>query len=312
MRTYDEREMQVYLAEQVREMLDERTPRPTSRRGVLRKMAGWILLVLLTGVLAALVLIRAFADNAEPTAVELPPASWTSVTLAAPVTPDPTPEPEPELVPVTVNLISRYAPVTEAEIELMARIVHLESNNQVFEGQQAVAECILNRIWADNFPDTAQDVVYSAGQFTTAEGAARAVPTLENYMAVMAALYGEPVTPLDVVYFNGVPEIRHVWAQIDDHVFCYQYPWAYESGQYNNQDREVHTVLATIYNWTVTHPTYGAAEVTAINRYYAVRAAAQDWGLSEKLKLFAECEVERGEAVMAPSPELDEEDWNNG
>ena len=48
MRTYDEREMQVYLAEQVREMLDERTPRPTSRRGVLRKMAGWILLVLLT------------------------------------------------------------------------------------------------------------------------------------------------------------------------------------------------------------------------------------------------------------------------
>ena len=75
MRTYDEREMQVYLAEQVREMLDERTPRPTSRRGVLRKMAGWILLVLLTGVLAALVLIRAFADNAEPTAVELPPAA---------------------------------------------------------------------------------------------------------------------------------------------------------------------------------------------------------------------------------------------
>lgn len=312
MRTYDEREMQVYLAEQVREMLDEGTPRPTARRGVLRKLAGWILLVLLTGVLAALVLIRAFADNAEPAAVELPPASWTSVTLTAPVTPDPTPEPEPELVPAMANLTSRYASVTEAEIELMARIVHLESNNQVFEGQQAVAECILNRIWADNFPDTAQDVVYSAGQFTTAEGAARAVPTLENYMAVMAALYGEPVTPLDVVYFNGVPESRHVWAQIDDHVFCYQYPWAYESGQYNNPDREVHTVSATIYNWTVAHPTYGTVEVTAINRYYAVRAAAQDWGLSEKLKLFAECDVERGEAVMAPSPELDEEDWNNG
>ncbi len=194
----------------------------------------------------------------------------------------------------------------------MARIVHLESNNQPFEGQQAVAECILNRIWADNFPDTAQEVVYSAGQFTTAEGAARAVPTLENYMAVMAALYGEPVTPLDVVYFNGVPESRHVWAQIGDHVFCYQYPWAYASGQYEDTEREVHTVSATIYNWTVTHPEHGSIEVTAVNRYYAVQAAAQDWGISSKLSLHAECEVERGEAVLSAAPELDAEDERDG
>lgn len=193
----------------------------------------------------------------------------------------------------------------------MARIVHLESNNQPFEGQQAVAECILNRIWADNFPDTAQEVVYSAGQFTTAEGAARAVPTLENYMAVMAALYGEPVTPLDVVYFNGVPESRHVWAQIGGHVFCYQYPWAYKGGQYDNREREVRIVSATIYNWTVTHPEHGSIEVTAINRYYAVQAAAQDWGVSGKLSLYAECNVEQGGPVMTSTPELDAEDYGD-
>lgn len=310
MHTYDEREMQEYLAEQVNEMISERR-RPERRRTPFRRAAEALLLTALLAGLLALVLIRAFADGPEPSGAGLPAATWTSVTLAVPETPAPEPSPEPELVPATITLTSRYAPVTDSEIELMARIVHLESNNQAFEGQQAVAECILNRIWADNFPDTAQEAVYSAGQFTTAEGAARAIPTLENYMAVMAALYGEPVTPLDVVYFNGVPESRYVWRQIDDHVFCYQYPWAYESGQYNNRDREVHTVSATIYNWTVTHPEHGTAKVTAVNRYFAVLAAAQDWGISSKLKLHAECDVEQGEPVMTATPELDAEDYGD-
>ena len=303
--------MQEYIAEEVRNIMDGDTRRRSRARGWHRLLSA-ATLAALTALLLALVLVRAFAAYDEPPAGKLPAATWTSPAPAATATPAPAATPEPEPVPATVTLTSRYAPVTEGEIELIARIVHLESNNQPFEGQQAVAECILNRIWADNFPDTAQEVVYSAGQFTTAEGAARAVPTLENYMAVMAALYGEPVTPLDVVYFNGVPESRYVWRQIAGHVFCYQYPWAYESGQYNDMDREVHTVSATIYNWTVTHPEHGSIEVTAVNRYYAVMAAAQDWGISSKLSLHAECSVERGEAVMSPSPELDAEDYDNG
>lgn len=310
MRTKEDENMQAYIAEQVSEILNER---PRRKKAPARRALGGAALALLITILTVVVAVRALAACDEPPAgTALPAATWTSVQISAPETPEPTAEPEPELVPVTVTLTSRYAPVTDEEIELMARIVHLESNNQPFEGQQAVAECILNRIWADNFPDTAQEVVYSAGQFTTAEGAARAVPTLENYMAVMAALYGEPVTPLDVVYFNGVPESRHVWAQIGDHVFCYQYPWAYASGQYEDTEREVHTVSATIYNWTVTHPEHGSIEVTAVNRYYAVQAAAQDWGISSKLSLHAECEVERGEAVLSAAPELDAEDERDG
>ena len=308
MNTYDEREMQTYLAEQVSQIMNEQRP--------LLATAGSVMIfsALLAGLLT-LVLIRAFAVNDTAPARDLPAASWTSpAPTSVPAVPAetaaPTPEPEPE--PATIEVSSRYAPVTDEEIELMARIVHLESNNQTFEGQQAVAEVILNRIWAQNFPDTAQEVVYSAGQFTTAKGAAAAVPTLENYMAVMAALYAEPVTPLDVVYFNGEAESQYVWKQLDDHVFCYQYPWAYETGQYNNTNREARTVAFTIYRWTVTHPKHGSIEVTAINRWFAVKAAAQDWGLSEKLSLFAECDVERGEAVMSDSPELDEEDNANG
>ena len=70
--------------------------------------------------------------------------------------------------------------------------------------------------------------------------------------------------------------------------------------------------MSTIYNWTVTHPEHGTIEVTAINRYYAVSAAAQDWGIKEKLSLHAECLVQRGEAVVPQSPELDAEDEYHG
>lgn len=129
------------------------------------------------------------------------------------------PEPEP-----------RYAPITPEERELIARVVHLEANNQPFAGQQAVAEVILNRRAAANFPDTVEAVIYQKNpvQFTVTSGIPYCTPTDENYAAVDAAMYGEPVyESMDVVYYNVVPEC---WANlagvIGDHYFCYQYSWA--------------------------------------------------------------------------------------
>ena len=136
--------------------------------------------------------------------------------LARPEAPE-----EPEPAP-------RYAPITEEERELIARIVHLEANNQPFAGQQAVAEVILNRRAAGNFQDTIAGIIYADNpvQFTTAAGAAYCTPTEQNYAAVDAAMYGEPVLDMDVVYFNGVPENGHIAAEIGDHYFCRQYSWA--------------------------------------------------------------------------------------
>ena len=42
---------------------------------------------------------------------------------------------------------------------------------------------------------------------------------------VDAALYGEPVLPLDVVYFSREPENDNLWGTIGEHSFCYQYEW---------------------------------------------------------------------------------------
>lgn len=91
----------------------------------------------------------------------------------------------------------------------------------------AVAEVILNRVAAENFPDRIADVIHQENpqQFTTAPYIDKAEPGAEQYAAVDAALYGEPVLPLDVVYFSREPENGNLWGIIGGHSFCYQYNW---------------------------------------------------------------------------------------
>ena len=113
----------------------------------------------------------------------------------------------------------------EEERELIARIVYLEARGEPAEGQQAVAEVILNRVAAENFPDTVADVVYQENpqQFTTEPFVDEATPGADQYAAVDAAINGEAVLPMDVVYFSREPENGNVWGTIGGHVFCYQY-----------------------------------------------------------------------------------------
>lgn len=121
----------------------------------------------------------------------------------------------------------RYAPITEEERELIARIVYLEARGEPAEGQQAVAEVILNRVAAENFPDSVADVIFQENpqQFTTAQLIDEAAPGEAQYAAVDAATSGEAVLPMDVVYFSREPENGNVWGTIGGHVFCYQHTW---------------------------------------------------------------------------------------
>lgn len=112
----------------------------------------------------------------------------------------------------------------------MAAIIYLEARNQSAKGQQAVAEVILNRVLYDGFPDSVYEVLHqgeSKGvvQFTTIKYLDEAKPTETQYKAINAALYGEPILPLDVVFFSRNGENDNVWGKIEDHVFCYAYKW---------------------------------------------------------------------------------------
>jgi len=122
---------------------------------------------------------------------------------------------------------SRYSGIdlTKDDIELLARIIWLEARGECFEGQQAVAEVVFNRILSGSFPDTLYDVIFEKGQFATAANVDKATPGEKQYEAIFTALNGPNVLPLEVVFFATSPENDNIWGSIGGHTFCYPYFW---------------------------------------------------------------------------------------
>lgn len=58
------------------------------------------------------------------------------------------------------NLIVPNSPLSEADKELMARLVHAEAKGEPYAGKVAVATVIINRMDNPNFPNTIRDVIY--------------------------------------------------------------------------------------------------------------------------------------------------------
>ena len=119
-----------------------------------RAWAQRIALVLLLAVVATLIIARI---EAEPVAGEVSTTPEATPQETAVLRPEPTyiveaiPTPEP-----TPTVMARYADVsmTEAERAELAAIIYLEARGEPAEGQQAVAEVILNRVISPDFPDS--------------------------------------------------------------------------------------------------------------------------------------------------------------
>lgn len=111
--------------------------------------------------------------------------------------------------------------LTWEEIQLLAKVVWVESRGESEEGQQAVAEVILNRLVSDQFPDTLRNVVYAENQFRSAKFLSTAQPYQMQYEVIENALYGPYVLPMDVYYFATTPKTEKVWGEIGGHYFCY-------------------------------------------------------------------------------------------
>lgn len=146
-----------------------------------------------------------------------------------PIPPSPPEEPTIEATPEAVasECPGRYGAIhlTDAETDTLARVIWLEARGEPFDGQQAVAEVVFNRILSPAFPDTLDEVIYQEGQFSTAERIQSAEPTEAQYIAISTALSGPSVLPLEVVFFSQKGENDNVWGTIGGHVFCYPYYW---------------------------------------------------------------------------------------
>lgn len=106
------------------------------------------------------------------------------------------------------------------EINLIMRLVWVEAQGEPFEGQQAVAEVVLNRLVGEGFASNVRDVVYGPGQFQSAAFLKDAEPNQTQYDAVMAALYGENILPMEATYFSTSPTSDQLVTKIGNHYFC--------------------------------------------------------------------------------------------
>ena len=112
--------------------------------------------------------------------------------------------------------------LTQEDRDLMARVIWVEAQGESEEGQQAVAEVILNRLASADFGNTLKGVIYAEGQFRSVPYLEDAEPYQAQYEAIERAIYGPYILPEDVVHFATFRTNDNVWGQIGGHIFCYQ------------------------------------------------------------------------------------------
>lgn len=108
-----------------------------------------------------------------------------------------------------------------AERQLLARVVWAEARGESAEGQQAVAEVVLNRMASGDFPEDIRDVIYGENQFRSVAVLDDAKPGQAQYKAIEKAIYGPYILPEDVFYFATFQTNEKVWGTIGGHIFCY-------------------------------------------------------------------------------------------
>lgn len=117
---------------------------------------------------------------------------------------------------------SRYPglTLTTEDLDLLAKVVWVESQGECFEGQQAVAEVVLNRLLSEKFPDDVRDIVFQENQFRSLPFLGDAEPGQAQYQAIEKALFGPYVLDTDVFYFAREKTNNNVWGTIGNHIFC--------------------------------------------------------------------------------------------
>ncbi len=110
--------------------------------------------------------------------------------------------------------------LTFEEQKLIAKVIFVEAQGEPDEGQQAVAEVILNRLVSGKFGSSVKSIIYAENQFRSVPKLEDATPWQAQYDALDAALYGVPILDKDVYYFATEPMTDNVFITIGGHVFC--------------------------------------------------------------------------------------------
>lgn len=119
---------------------------------------------------------------------------------------------ESDLLPIGMKLYIPTVPetldelrllITDAEVDLLQRLVRAEAGSEPLEGQMAVAAVVLNRVLSPQFPSTVGGVIMQEGQFKSVVNGTINIPANETAkIAVARALNGEDPTRGAVFFAN--------------------------------------------------------------------------------------------------------------
>lgn len=124
---------------------------------------------------------------------------------------------ESELAFIIPTVLSHKAVTyTEAEFNLLAKIVQVESGYEGYEGQLAVANVILNRVKSNKFPATIKEVIYSGKQFPPAHNGLldKSVPNKSVLKATKDAMNGKNNIGDAVYFFNPKVTSGSFWSSL--------------------------------------------------------------------------------------------------
>ena len=125
--------------------------------------------------------------------------------------------------PVRAYVEPRYngLVMTEEETHLLAKLIYVEARGESEDGQQAIAEVVLNRITSGLFGNSLTNLINDESQFVPRKLLKEAKPGQAQYEAIDRALYGPYVLPKEVMFYGRVRTTDSVWGNIGAHIFCY-------------------------------------------------------------------------------------------
>ena len=116
------------------------------------------------------------------------------------------------------NAGNAVIPYTEAELDLLARLVRAEAESEPYSAKVAVAAVVVNRVKSELFPDTITSVIYEVSngyyQFTPVEnGWINNPATQTDRNAALEALRGSDPSNGALYYFDDSATNKWLWSK---------------------------------------------------------------------------------------------------
>ncbi|MBQ9044973.1 MAG: spore cortex-lytic enzyme [Oscillospiraceae bacterium] len=122
---------------------------------------------------------------------------------------------------------SSAASTTDANVELLARLISAEARGEPYTGQVAVGAVVMNRTRHPSFPSTISGVIYQRGAFSCIDDGQFWQPIADSaYRAAREALAGNDPTGGAIYYYNPAKTTnKWIWSRpvltvIGSHRFC--------------------------------------------------------------------------------------------